>query len=159
MALSSLSFPPAPCPSPSHNFATLPLLHFSTNPSTTARPSTYEERAIYFMTDEMIRLSKLMTEQGLCSRREADSYIEKGWVLVNGNVIDRLGTRVSPNAEISLLPAAKKKQESKVTILLHKPLGIISAQAKDGYTLAIALITPENQDPDFPGSNLVLCQS
>jgi 23S rRNA pseudouridine2604 synthase len=106
------------------------------------------------MTDEMIRLSKLMTEQGLCSRREADSYIEKGWVLVNGDVIDRLGTRVSPNAEISLLPPAQKKQESKVTILLHKPLGIVSAQAEDGYTPAIALITPENQDPDFPGPNL-----
>ena len=33
---------------------------------------------------EKIRLSKLMSEQGLCSRREADSYIERGWVLVDG---------------------------------------------------------------------------
>ena len=36
------------------------------------------------MTTESIRLSKLMSERGLCSRREADTYIERGWVWVEG---------------------------------------------------------------------------
>ena len=41
----------------------------------------------------MIRVSKLMSERGMCSRREADDYIAKGWVLVNGSRVEELGTR------------------------------------------------------------------
>jgi 23S rRNA pseudouridine2604 synthase len=48
-----------------------------------------------------IRLSKLMAERGLCSRREADRYIERGWVEVDGQIIDELGTRVDPSAKIN----------------------------------------------------------
>ena len=43
---------------------------------------------------EGVRLSKLMSERGLCSRREADVWIEKGWVFVDGQRISELGTRV-----------------------------------------------------------------
>ena len=40
------------------------------------------------------RLSKLMSERALCSRREADEWIENGWVKVNGQVLTQLGVRV-----------------------------------------------------------------
>jgi hypothetical protein len=40
-----------------------------------------------------IRISKLMAERGLCSRREADAYIERGLVFVNGERVTQLGTR------------------------------------------------------------------
>ena len=40
---------------------------------------------------EQERLSKIMAARGLCSRREADRYIERGWVSVDGEVVDRLG--------------------------------------------------------------------
>ena len=53
------------------------------------------------MTQEPIRLSKRMAELGLCSRREADSYIEQGWVKVNGNIAV-LGQKVLPNDRIDL---------------------------------------------------------
>src|SRR6476646_123535 len=43
-----------------------------------------------------IRVSKLMSERGLCSRREADEYIERGWVYVDGVRVDELGTRINP---------------------------------------------------------------
>ena len=46
--------------------------------------------------DGSIRLSKRMTELGLCSRREADEYIEKGWVRVDGRAVSELGSRVKP---------------------------------------------------------------
>ncbi len=46
----------------------------------------------------LVRLSKVMSELGLCSRREADEWIEKGWVLVDGEVVDTLGTRIDPTA-------------------------------------------------------------
>lgn len=98
------------------------------------------------MSKEAIRLSKLMSERGICSRREADRYIEEGQVLVNGKIVDTLGTRVQPNAQIELKAKAKNRQKSKVTILLNKPLGYVSTQPEKGYREALELITPQNQD-------------
>ncbi|MDR5819964.1 pseudouridine synthase [Caballeronia sp. LZ043] len=95
--------------------------------------------------DGLVRLSKVMSELGLCSRREADEWIEKGWVLVDGEVIDTLGTRIRPTAEIDVLPAARSAQSQRVTILLHKPVGYVSGQAEDGYEPAVTLITPANR--------------
>ena len=94
--------------------------------------------------NEPIRLSKLMSERGICSRREADRYIEAGLVEVDGQLVDTLGTKVDPVAEVKLLPKAKSYQAQKITILLHKPVGIVSTQAEKGYREAIELITPDN---------------
>ena len=101
------------------------------------------------MTDEPIRLSKLMAQRGLCSRREADQFIEQGLVLVDGVVVSQLGTRVSPEAKVTLKPRAQKQQSAQVTIILNKPVGYVSAQPEPGYTPAIQLITPNNQAGDL----------
>ncbi|KAF1034099.1 MAG: 23S rRNA pseudouridine(2604) synthase [Burkholderia lata] len=96
----------------------------------------------------MMRLSKRMSELGLCSRREADEWIEKGWVLVDGERIDTLGTKVRPDQKIEIddrAQAAQAAQAAQVTILLHKPVGYVSGQAEDGYEPAVTLITRENQ--------------
>ena len=90
---------------------------------------------------DKVRVSKLMSEQGICSRREADSYIERGWVLVDGVPVTELGTRIFPSQKITLAKAAQSRQEASVTILLNKPVGYVSAQAEKGYTPAIALVT------------------
>ena len=92
-----------------------------------------------------MRLSKLMSEQGLASRREADEWIEQGWVRVDGEVVDELGTRVFPHQHISIDPMARNQQAQRVTILLHKPIGYVSGQAEDGYEPAALLIRPENR--------------
>ncbi len=97
------------------------------------------------MTEELIRLSKLMAERGLCSRREADDYIERGLVLVDGNVINQLGTKVALSVTITLARQAQRQQSSLVTILLNKPIGYVSAQPEPGYEPAIVLLTPTNQ--------------
>jgi 23S rRNA pseudouridine2604 synthase len=91
------------------------------------------------------RLSKRMSELGLCSRREADEWIENGWVRVDGRVVATLGTRVPPDAHIDVDPAARRLQGESVTILLHKPVGYVSGQAEDGYQPAMVLIRPENR--------------
>jgi len=96
------------------------------------------------------RLSKRMSEMGLCSRREADEWIENGWVKVDGKVIDVLGVRVSPFAQIEIAKAAAQHQSEQVTILLNKPLGYVSGQAEDGHTPASVLIKPENRWADDP---------
>jgi 23S rRNA pseudouridine2604 synthase len=90
------------------------------------------------------RLSKRMSELGLCSRREADEWIRNGWVRVDGKVVDTLGTRVPPDAAISVDRAASRQQGEQVTILLHKPIGYVSGQAEDGYRPASVLIVPGN---------------
>src|SRR5262245_20795835 len=97
------------------------------------------------MSDELVRLSKLMTERGICSRREADAFIEQGLVLVDGVVVNQLGVKVSPDVEITLAPQALKRQTDLITIILNKPIGYVSAQPGPGYIPAIKLIASENQ--------------
>lgn len=94
---------------------------------------------------EMIRLSKLMSEQGICSRREADRYIEKGEVLVDGKIVSELGTKVDPAASITLKSSAKRLQKQLVTVALHKSIGYVSSPADPdkNYPLAHALLTPD----------------
>ncbi len=93
-----------------------------------------------------IRVSKLMSERGLCSRREADEYIERGWVFVDGVRVTELGTRIDPGQSITL--DKRVDTISRVTILLHKPVGYVSGQAEDGYRPAVTLITPDSQYRD-----------
>lgn len=93
---------------------------------------------------EPVRLSKRMAELGLCSRREADSYIEQGWVKVDGEVAI-LGQKVLPHNLIEVDKKAQDAQASRVTILLNKPMGYVSGQAEDGYEPAVVLVKPENQ--------------
>lgn len=100
------------------------------------------------MSEEKVRLSKLMAERGICSRREADEYIAKGLVLVNGIKIDQLGTKVSPDVKITLESQALKQQKRLATIILNKPVGWVSAQPEPPYQPAIKLITDENQFGD-----------
>ncbi|MGD1328028.1 pseudouridine synthase, partial [Pandoraea pnomenusa] len=91
-----------------------------------------------------LRLSKRMSELGLCSRREADEWIAKGWVRVDGKVVTELGTKILPTQEITVVQAAHKEQANRVTILLHKPVGYVSGQAEDGYEPAVVLVTREH---------------
>ena len=94
---------------------------------------------------EPVRLSKLMSERGLCSRREADSYIEQGLVYVDGRRITELGTKVDPDCAIRLDAAAANRQAERVTMLLHKPVGYVSGQPEPGYQPAAALIRAETR--------------
>ncbi len=102
---------------------------------------------------EKLRVSKLMSEQGLCSRREADAYIERGWVYVDGVVVSELGFRIFPNQKITLSQSAQKNQLALVTILLNKPVGYVSAQPEQGYRPAVSLINPESR---FAGDKSLL---
>ncbi|AJG19798.1 pseudouridine synthase [Cupriavidus basilensis] len=95
--------------------------------------------------DGLVRLSKRMSELGLCSRREADEWIPRGWVLVDGQPVTELGSRISPDANIEIHQAARSEQGERVTVLLHKPVGYVSGQAEDGYEPAAVLFAPENQ--------------
>lgn len=84
-----------------------------------------------------------MSELGLCSRREADEWIERGWVRVDGVVVSQLGSKVLPHQRITVERQASAQQAKRVTILLNKPVGYVSGQAEDGYKPAVTLVTPD----------------
>ena len=94
-----------------------------------------------------MRLNKRMAELGLASRREADDWIAKGWVKVNGELAT-MGMQVLPDVHIEISQQAKGAQANQVTILLNKPMGIVSGQAEDGHLPAITLIQPQNRWAD-----------
>lgn len=94
------------------------------------------------------RVSKLLAARGLCSRREADAYIERGLVFVNGERVTQLGTRAPADAVITLGQEARAQQARQATILLHKPVGYVSGQAEDGYRPAVVLLGPDSQQEE-----------
>jgi len=95
--------------------------------------------------DGSLRLSKRMSELGLASRREADDWIARGWVRVDGRVVAELGSRVLPEQRITIDPRARNAQAALVTVLLNKPVGYVSGQAEDGYRPARVLVTADRQ--------------
>lgn len=91
-----------------------------------------------------LRLNKRMAELGLASRREADEWIGKGWVKVNGRVAE-MGMQVAPDVRIEIDKQATGAQAKQVTVLINKPLGLVSGQAEDGHEPAITLVQPQNR--------------
>ncbi len=89
-----------------------------------------------------MRLSKRMAELGLCSRREADEWITRGWVYVDGVRTDVLGSKVLPAQKVTVTKAAVQEREQRVTVLVNKPIGLVSGQAEDGYKPASTLVVP-----------------
>ncbi len=94
---------------------------------------------------EKQRLSKIMANRGMCSRREADRYIERGLVYVDGLPISELGSKVFPDQKIELNEEGLKRQSMQVTVLLNKPVGYVSCQPEHNHKEAVELIGKETR--------------
>jgi len=88
--------------------------------SFTPRPKRIEYEMPIPDPNEQIRLNKFMANAGICSRREADEFIQQGLVKVNGEVVTELGTKISHNDTIEY-DGKVVTLESKCYILLNKP--------------------------------------
>jgi 23S rRNA pseudouridine2605 synthase len=75
--------------------------------------------------NEPIRLNKFLSNAGVCSRREADEFIRKGAIKVNGQVITELGTKITRQDEVVFNERAVQI-ESKVYIVLNKPKNTVT---------------------------------
>lgn len=90
---------------------------------------------------EPIRVNKFMAQSGLSSRREADALIAQGCVKVDGTVITDAGHKIGQGQTLSVETGAAT---DKLTILYHKPIGIVSGQPEVGEIPAIRMIKPQN---------------
>lgn len=72
-----------------------------------------------------MRLNRYIAQSGLCSRREADDYIQAGLVTVNGVIVTELGTKVMPSDEVRFSDSIVKG-EKKVYLVLNKPKGYVT---------------------------------
>jgi 23S rRNA pseudouridine2604 synthase len=96
------------------------------------------------LTPDLCRLNKRLAEMGVCSRREADDWIARGWVKVNGQIA-QMGVKVSAQDHIDIDRKAQGQQATQVTVLINKPMGYVSGQAEDGHQPAVALVQPGNR--------------
>ncbi|MBR0165721.1 MAG: rRNA pseudouridine synthase [Prevotella sp.] len=79
-----------------------------------------EYKELNYDPNEPLRLNKFLANAGICSRREADEFIQAGVVTVNGEVVTELGTKILRTDEVKFHDQPVKI-EKKVYVLLNKP--------------------------------------
>ena len=76
-----------------------------------------------------VRLNKFIANSGVCSRREADTFIQAGVVTVNGEVVTELGTKVNVLTDDVRFNGERLKGEEKVYIVMNKPKGYVTTSS------------------------------
>lgn len=93
--------------------------------------------------DLRVRVAKILAQRGMASRSEADRLIERGWVEIEGRVVNP-GDRALPDADITLNAAATAQLGGTFTIILNKPRGFVSAEDETGGARAASLLVGAN---------------
>ena len=91
------------------------------------------------------RVNRWLAQSGVCSRREAEGLIAQGLVSIDGEVVEDVGRKILPGQTLTLADRAQAKLETALSIVFHKPRGIVSSQPEPGQTPAVRLLTRETQ--------------
>jgi len=76
-----------------------------------------------------MRIQKYLSEQKILSRREAEDYIRKGFIRLNGKVVREMGVQIDPSKDkVEVLRRASKETAKKETVAVYKPRGIVSSK-------------------------------
>ena len=94
--------------------------------------------------DEPVRVNKWLAQHGVCSRREAETLIAEGQVLIDGEQVEDVGRKISAGQTLTLERAGAQKLESQQTYVLNKPVGYVSSQPEKGQTTAVKLLNRSN---------------
>jgi 23S rRNA pseudouridine2604 synthase len=97
---------------------------------------TYDE-------DEPQRVNKWLAQSGVCSRREAEALIADGLVSIDGEVVEDVGRKILTGQTLVLADRATNKLDSSLTVMIHKPVGIVSSQPDPGQVPAVRLLKRE----------------
>lgn len=93
------------------------------------------------------RVNKWLGHSGVCSRREAEGLIERGLISIDGEVVRDTGRKILPGQTLTL---ADHGGPAALSVVLHKPMGIVSAQPEPGQTPAVRLLTKAALTGDAP---------
>ena len=104
--------------------------------------------------NEELRLNKYMANAGICSRREADEYIQQGKIKVNGEVVTELGTKITRN-DIVEYDEKVVTPERKCYVLLNKPKDCVTtSDDPNGRTTVLDLVKNACQERIYPVGRL-----
>ena len=87
------------------------------------------------------RVNKWLAQAGVCSRREAEALIEAGAVLIDGQRVEDVGRKIAPGETLTLTDRGGAELGAAVSVVINKPVGIVSAQPEHGQTPAARLLT------------------
>jgi 23S rRNA pseudouridine2604 synthase len=87
------------------------------------------------------RINRWLAQNGVCSRREAEALIGEGLVAIDGEVVVDPGRKIQSGQTLVLSDGATSALSSNLTVVMHKPVGVVSAQPEPGQIPAVRLLT------------------
>ncbi len=121
--------------------------------NTKRKQTTSKEKQVKKSTSDAIRLNKYIANAGICSRREADTYIKAGSATVNGKVVTEMGYQVQPGDEVRF-DGSLISPETKRYVILNKPKNYITTEDARGRKTAMELIAPASKERLYPVGRL-----
>jgi 23S rRNA pseudouridine2604 synthase len=100
------------------------------------------------------RVNRWLAQNGVCSRREAESLIARGLVSIDGERVDDVGRKILAGQTLTLAQAGRDELQTSLTVVLNKPVGVVSAQPEGRQTPAARLLTPQalwGESAEIPG--------
>ena len=96
------------------------------------------------------RINKWLAQSGVCSRREAEAAIADGLVSIDGERVEDPGRKILPGQTLTL----ESRGQAALSVILNKPVGVVSAQPEAGQVPAVRLLTRQalvGDSPQIPG--------
>jgi 23S rRNA pseudouridine2604 synthase len=96
------------------------------------------------------RVNRWLAQMGVCSRREAEALIADGLVAIDGSRVEDVGRKILPGQTLTLADRAEAGLSAQLTAVLHKPVGVVSAQPEPGQMPAVRLLSKANLVGEAP---------
>lgn len=87
------------------------------------------------------RVNRWLAQNGVCSRREAEALIAKGLVSIDGQRVDDPGRKIEPGQTLVLADSAETELGGGLSLVIHKPVGVVSSQPEGEQIPAVRLLT------------------
>jgi 23S rRNA pseudouridine2604 synthase len=105
------------------------------------------------------RINRWLAQSGMCSRREAEGLIAQGLVSIDGETVADPGRKIETGQTLTLADAAQSQLGEALTVMIHKPMGIVSSQPEHGQVPAVRLLTKAalvGRSPSIPNRDSTL---
>ena len=105
------------------------------------------------------RINRWLAQSGVCSRREAEDLIARGLVSIDGEPVSDLGRKIQAGQTLVLADPAGGAAQASLSVVLNKPVGVVSAQPEKGQVPAVRLLTAAalvGESPAIPGRDASL---